>query len=97
MSSGSSTNAPSEASTEAIVQKLIQLDEKQDTGRKRKPARRVRIDPQPATSANGLLWMMHVPAGVHHPGLPLPVRPAGTRPVRRRDSRQFRQEPGQAA
>ena len=52
------TNAPSEASVDAVVQKLIELDAKR-TPEEKKGGDGTRIDPQPATSAaNGLLWMV---------------------------------------
>src|SRR5262249_16305747 len=55
------TNAPSEASIEALVQKLIQINEKKNAEEK-KAGELVVIDPQPPTSANGLLlWLMLLP------------------------------------
>jgi cell division protease FtsH len=51
------TNAPSEASVEPIVQKLIQHDKKiQHDGKK--TVEPIRIDPQPPNSASGLAWIM---------------------------------------
>ncbi len=51
------TIAPSEASTETILQTLIQRD-KNRTPEEKKAGEGVRIDPQPTTSATGLLWMI---------------------------------------
>jgi cell division protease FtsH len=51
------TNAPSEASVEPIVQKLIQNDRKVQSENK-KSVEPVRIDPQPPNSASGLAWIM---------------------------------------
>ena len=51
------TNAPSEASIDTIVQKLIELNERKSAEEK-KSGELINIDPQPPTSANGLLWMM---------------------------------------
>jgi cell division protease FtsH len=51
------TNAPSEASIETVLQTLIQHDAKR-TPDEKKAGESTRIDPQPTTSANGLLWMV---------------------------------------
>ncbi len=51
------TNAPSEASVEPIVQKLIQNDRKLQAENK-KTVEPIRIDPQPPNSAGGLAWIM---------------------------------------
>jgi cell division protease FtsH len=51
------TNAPSETSIDAVVKKLIELDAKRSP-EERKAGEAVIIEPQPPTSANGLLWMM---------------------------------------
>ena len=51
------TIAPSEASTDTILQTLIQRD-KSRTAEEKKAGEGLRIDPQPTTSATGLLWMI---------------------------------------
>ncbi len=51
------TYATSEVSIDLIIQKLIALNEKK-TPDEKKAGEEVRIDPQPPTSANGLVWMM---------------------------------------
>jgi cell division protease FtsH len=56
------TNAPSDASVEPIVQKLIQLNEKKLADKKnddeKKATDLVKIDPIPPNSANNLAWVM---------------------------------------
>jgi cell division protease FtsH len=51
------TNAPSDASLDAVVQKLIQLNDKK-TAEAQEGVARIRIDSQPPTSASGPLWIM---------------------------------------
>src|ERR1017187_7219399 len=51
------TNATSEVSIDLIVQKLIALNEKK-TAAEKEAGQLVRIDPQPPTSGNQLLWIM---------------------------------------
>jgi cell division protease FtsH len=51
------TYAPSEASVQPIVEKLIQNDRKLQA-EKQKAAEPIRIDPQPPNTASGLAWIM---------------------------------------